>query len=178
MVVYLLKKAEPAPTIDQLIAIGNLLGVKGGWTPGGVNATYVIALLKAYGVTTGLVTGDAEMKSALQESTEHTPRIAMVQLPTADTKVLTGYRLDVGRRLDLPKSSLTATAHWCYAAARQLGSCAIGKLPLLKIGAQNKMSRFRRISESALAAASGQGVPRRALRRNTIPSPRVDSSPR
>ena len=88
---YLLKKAEPAPTIDQLITIGNLLGVKGGGTPDGVNATYVIALLKAYGVTTRLVTGDAEMKSALQESTEDTPRIAMVRLPTAVTKVLTGY---------------------------------------------------------------------------------------
>jgi hypothetical protein len=48
----------------------------------------------------------------------------------------------------------------------------------LRISAQNKISHFRRISGLVPAAASGQGVPRRALRHNTIPSPRVDSSPR
>jgi nucleoside-diphosphate-sugar epimerase len=41
-----------------------------------------------------------------------------------------------------------------------------------------QMSHFRRISGLVPAAASGQGVPRRALRHNTTPSPRVDSSPR
>ena len=88
------------------------------WSRASPIPSNVIALLKAYGVTTRLLTGDAEMKSALQDSTGHIPRLAMVQLPTAVTKVLTGYRFDVGRRLGLPKSSLTATAHWCYAAAR------------------------------------------------------------
>jgi hypothetical protein len=55
---------------------------------------------------------------------------------------------------------------------------AIGKLPLPSISAQNEMSRFSRISGLVPAAASDQGVPRRARRHNTIPSPRVDSSPR
>jgi hypothetical protein len=109
MVVYLLRKQEPR--IDQLVTIGNLMGVKGGWNADGSNATYVMALLKAYGVTARLVTGAAEMKSALQQSTARTPRIAMVQLPTSLTKNTSGYHwvVFVGRQTNGLRRASTYT---------------------------------------------------------------------